>query len=69
MALDLFSRKTTSRNYARDFIGAYEVTDIPTVEQKRKAREAFYTSATSIGLGVVSGLITHLILKERGGKK
>jgi hypothetical protein len=69
MALDLFLRKITSRNYARDFVGAYEVTDIPTVEQKRKAREAFYTSTTSIGLGVVSGLITHLILKERGGRK
>jgi hypothetical protein len=65
MAFDLFSRKTTPQNYSRDSVGAYEVTEIPTAEQKRKAREAFYSSSISVGLGVVSGLITHLILREK----
>lgn len=67
MAFDLFKKTTNERNYGRElFVIGLDVRDIPTSEQKKKAREWLYSSAISVGLGVVSGLLTHVILLKKG---
>lgn len=70
MAFDLFSKKTDDCNYGREFfVIGQDIRDIPTPEQKRKARQWCYQAAISVGLGVVSGLTTHMILKSRGERR
>lgn len=55
----------TSRNFSKVFVGQ-DVRDVPSSEQKIQIRQLCISACLSVGLGVVSGLVTHNILKYRG---
>jgi hypothetical protein len=69
MAFDLFTKKSDDKNFGRQFfVIGQDVREIVTPEQTKMAREWFYKATISIGLGVVSGLVTHTILKHERAK-
>ena len=66
MAYD-FIKGETRKNYGRQFfILGQDVRELTSPEQKKRIKEIGFNACIAVGLGVISGLVTHNILKYQG---